>query len=455
MHNSFAGWLIKQRMILLLAIFLGFLWSWIFLIDATRLSSSQVTGYITVTAVFLIIVSITTAIFYQAIKYLKREIKSKQSGWLIIIKIIGIWALAEAFIAWAVAIIWMGPNGSLDNILPFASLTPLLMWTPLGYLSRFFGFWGLSAVIVAGIACLIVKRLRKYAIGLWSIIIMLTFLSWLIYRVPTGPTLRVTTVSEHLGSPKLIKPGNSQLIVLPEYGLDNFMSSNINSRILGTNKPVYFVGSQQNSSAAGYTNNLVFGNNQKGFIKTQQKSRLIPGGEYLAYDVIIFLRIFDNATYTNFQLTRAVNKGSSALEPYKINQSLVVGSAVCSSIIQPSDYRRLTNEGATILTNSASLEIFKGSRVFNWQHRGLAKFMAIANDRPFVQASNNWPAFVLDNNGRQLAEVNPVGTSQVNLKSNTRKTPYSLFGEWPVYAGAIILIAQYIKRRLGKTKKTK
>ena len=128
------------------------------------------------------------------------------------------------------------------------------------------------------------------------------------------------------------------------------------------------------------------------------------------------------------------------MTPYAFNKQLVVGAAACSSIISTEDYRSLVNQGATVLTNSASLDIFNGSRLFNWQHRGLAKFMAVANARPLLQSSNNWPAFALDQNGNQLAQIQPVGSTQVTITTNNKKTPYTLLGEWPAYVGGVWLI---------------
>jgi len=283
------------------------------------------------------------------------------------------------------------------------------------------------------------------------VIAMLTTMAWVLYKTPSGNTVKVTAAAEYLGIPQNIDANGAEIVVLPEYGLDNTSTENVRERIGGS---AYFVGSKQTSVEEGLSNTLIFGSTEDGFLEQQQKTRLIPGGEYLSYTAEVLLRLFDEDTYVDFQLRRQVVKGSGSLTPFKVDDKTVLGSAVCSSIINPEDYRGLTNQGATLLTNSASLEIFRGSSLFAWQHRGLATFMAVANARPYVQASNNWPAFVLDHNGKKLAETNPSNTATVDIATNTRKTPYTMFGEWAIMLGAFWFAYDLVQfwRKRYKTK---
>jgi hypothetical protein len=453
MKSKLASWFEKRPVFWLFFLVNGFLWSWLFLIDVARLSKASnaaFTGYFTITVVYLIIVVLSSAIFTLAFRYLKREIKKPK--WHTPLKIFVVWAFTEALVAWVVAIIWIGRNGSLDNILPFSSLTPLLMWTPLGFLARLVGFYGLSSAVITCLACLIVKSLRKYAPYYIGGLLVLTLLGWGIYRTATGPTTTVTIVAEQFGTPRPIESSGSKLVLIPEYGLDQYESSNVKDRVNSNADSIYIIGSKQIPGPNGFKNTLILASTDKGFLQEQAKARLIPGGEYLSYPVEVLLRVLDNNTYTDFQVRRAVAKGNKPIEPFKID-GLLVGSEACSSIINPTDYRNLTKKGATMLTNSASLEIFKGSRLFTWQHRGLAKFMATANARPFLQSSNNWPAFALDYNGKQLAEIKPSNTTQLKVITNTKKTPYTMLGEWVAFLGAVWLAVDFVKWRKEKSTK--
>ncbi len=455
MFNKIARWFYDQRAFWLIALVNSFLWSWLFLIDDAKLSNNAFTGYLTITIVYLIIVFISTTCFWYAIKYLQRDIKKSKNP-LIIAKIFFVWAFVELAVSWLVTIVWIGRNGTWTTILPFSTLTPWLMWTPLRFISRYAGFYGVSASVVTLIFILANKKLRKYALAYSAIIFLLTLMSWRLYGSNNGNQTKVTIVAEQLGQPKRIPTNGSSLIVFPEYGLDNFNSKvDINNnRLLATN-PVYFVGSQQLPTAQGHTNTLVFGSSSQGITSMQSKSRLIPGGEYLAFPGEILLRAFAKNTYTNFEVTRAVAKGNDKPKTFYLDDNITLGSAACSSIISTEDYRSLVNQGATLLTNSASLDIFRGSRLFNIEHRGLAKFMAVANARTFLQSSNNWPAFALDKNGNKIAEIQPVGNSTVTVVNNKAKTPYTILGEWVAYIGGIWLVSDFIAVKLRDKKNRK
>lgn len=422
---------------------ISLMWSWLFLIDVARLSSSAVTGYITVSAVFALNVVLSAAIFIATIRYLRGLGAFDRPTFASLALIFAVWALAEFVISWLVSAVWYGPGASADNVLPFSSLTPLLMWTPLKYLSRLIGFWGLSALVVTIVIVVLHRPLRRALPVLVCITAVLTFGSWLWYRQPAGPAVTVTAVSEFLGSPTPVDTAGSEIAVLPEYSLDSYTSENVHERFRGGNP--LFVGSKQVASDQGLTNRLVFGT-PGGFVQEQDKSRLIPGGEYLSYSAVVLLKTFDTNTYSDFLVRRAVVRGNEPLKPYRLRDGIVLGSAVCSSIINPQDYRQLVSRGATLLTNSASLEIFKGSRLFGAEHRGLAGFMAVANARPFVQASNNWSAFILDHNGVLLDETAPTANIRRSVRTNTRRTPYTMFGEWPVVAGVAMVAADILRR---------
>ncbi len=428
----------------------GFLWSWLFLIDDAKLSNSALVGYLTITLVFLTIVSIATAGFWLAIKYLHCSIK-RSKRWTAILKVFFVWAFVELAVSWLVAVIWMGRNGSWSTVLPFSSLAPWLAWTPFKYSSRFVGYYGLSASVVTLQFMFTSTTLRRLAyIGPYLLVLLgSNVVGWRWYNRASGETIKVTIVAENLGQPKNIRvPDDSLLVILPEYGLDNYTSKTISQR-LHSNGIFYFVGTQQVPGPNGFSNKLIFGSNYAGFTDQQIKSCLIPGGEYLSYSAEVLLKDFSKSTYDNFQVVRAVVKGHDKPKPFRLGYDIQVGSGACSSIIATEDYRSLVRQGATVLTNSASLDIFRGSRLFNMQHRGLAKFIATANARPFLQSSNNWPAFGLSQNGRQLAQLQPVGHTQVQITNNKTQTVYTHFGDWPAYVGGLWMAADIVAK-LGR-----
>jgi len=369
-------------------------------------------------------------------------------------KQVPIWAVPAFFIVWAAveyvvsilsAIIWFGKNGSLDTVLPFASLAPFAAHTPLRYLARFVGFYGLSATVMVLLAVVLVKNLRRYALLTWGIVLMAVCCAWAVYRVPSGPVVKSVIVSETFDKKAKNLPGYYQLVVFPEYGIDQ-TGQRVDWKVTKSNGNFYFIGSERVDSDHGHKNVLIFGTERERIIEERPKSRLIPGGEYIPYFVDVVLHgLHANHTLLFFENLSAVEKGPPNYQPLKTNNGYSIGSAVCASIIASEDYRKFVNNGASLLTNSASLGIFE-SRLFTFQHEGLAMFMATANARPFLQSSNYAEAFALDHNGRMLARQSPVGAQEVLANTNTKITPYTKLGDWPAYIGLVILAFYFLKR---------
>jgi len=428
-------------------------WSWLFLIDVVRLSSSTVVGYGIIAFVFFIIVSITSLLAFGAWRFITGKLK--QPSWKSLLQIVLIWSVTEMMIAWVVSAIWMGHGGSWDNILPFYSLTPAIMHTPLRFLARFFGFYGTSAVVGTFLLVLLAggKPWRKYAIKFGVLLVVLNLASFGLYRVANGSKMNAIITSEKLGFPQKIKTADSQLVILPEYGLDDYDSNNVTDRFTSSKKEVYFSGTRQFADQGRIKNTLIYGSNKRGYIEEHDKSRLIVGGEYLSLPVELVLKRFQPSVYYMFDVQRLVERGNDKLIPFALPNNEKLGNAACSSIINPEDYRKLTMDGSSLLANSASLEIFRGSRIFGFYHDGLASFMATANARPFLQSSNNWKAFALDHNGNIVKSVGSLGSSSVEIETNYKKTPFTALGEWVAIAGVVYIVAIMVKRTIDKRMK--
>lgn len=441
----------KENLIILLVS--AFLWSWLFIIDVANLAHTLVVGYVLMVTVYLVMAAITGLFIIESRKLFSAKVK--QPSYKSIVYMILAWAMFEFILAWVLSVIWMGKNGSWDNIVPFVSLTPIIVLTPLRFLTRFFGFFGTSAVvgtgIIVAIACWKNKDWRKLVLFYWVVVLCLNTTLWAIYRDPSGPTIKAVVTSEKLGEPQQVDANDSNIVVLPEYGLDRYSSDNITERFKPSDTEVYFTGTKQYGENQGNSNVLVYGSGKKGFIKEHTKSRLIVGGEYLPFFVELIIRKISPNVYYDFQVRRSIIKGREAMHPFVLPNGTSIGNAACSSIINPDDYRKLTADGATVLANSASLEIFRGSRVFALHHDGLAKFMATSNARPFLQSAHNWKAFALDHSGNSTAQVDPVGQANVSVQTNTKKTPYMYLSEWVAYGGilffALINIRSYIRKR--------
>lgn len=435
------------------------MWSWLLLVDVAIISDAKLLGWVVAGFAFAVMVAISTVVFGLVVRYTHRALRRKDaSPWRRLVEFFCMWAGAELLVSWLVAVVWIGRDGSLDSVLPFASFTPFLMYTPLRFLARLVGFYGLSALLVTCVMAAAHQRTRKLALPIAAISIVLSGAMWLPYRQASGNEIAVQVMAETLSERVPAAETSADLVVFPEYGLDDITNDNLGSRLVApTDHEVYFLGSRQDpANGNAVYNNLIFGSSQKGLDRVVPKTRLIPGGEYLPFAVDYGLRAAGaDAILNDFEFSRAVQKGASAVPLYEISDGDVVGSEVCASIIAPNDYRNLTRHGATVLTNSASLEIFR-SPVFDIQQKGLGIFMATANARPFLQSANSSSAFALDHNGSVLASTQPVGSAQATVRTNHATTPYAVLGEWVSYIGLILIAVRsfpWVKARAKRSSK--
>lgn len=435
--------------------FLALFWSWLIFVNVAVITPSRFVGRLIAIFGFLCICGISFVVFKICVKRL--WVVKKVNGW-VLVGFVLLWAFLEYFVSWLVAVIWIGSDGSLDSVLPFGSFTPFLSYTPLGFLGRLTGYHGLSAVFVLCILVVVHKKFQPYRLRVFGLVACLTVLSWGLYARANGPNFTATIVADQLGEWPEITVQESQLVVLPEYGLDRYKSETVNQRF-ATDKPVSFVGSQQRKIAEGeISNTFIYGNTTNGFLSEQDKARLIPAGEYLPYFLEWTLPHWSGGKeiLDIFERRRAVAKGNDVLVPVVMSDDIVIGGAVCSSIISTKDYQQLTKKGATVLANSASLEIFRGSRMFSVQHKGLAKFMATANARPLLQSSNNGIAFAIDHSGRVIEQMQPVAASEVLVATNSARTPYTMLGEWMAVMGGgltFVLGLRWVHRMRLRRKK--
>lgn len=433
----------KHWLSLIFLVYSLFSWWWVLDIDIASLATSSTVGNTLQIVVLVIATLISTGIYTISTKYLLKTL-NKSKHWAIPFKLVVWWAATELFVAWAVCIIWYGVGGRIDNVLPFTSLSHFAIWTPLGYLSRFVGLYGLSGVVFMLIVIIIRRDLRKLIIPTILIIISSTALAWVIYRAPAGPKANVvivTTTGLQERLPDTISPKNGSLVVLPEYSLGGFDDTTI-SDLIAPQKPdekVYFVGTRIYLDQNKAKNQLVAGETSYGFTYLIDKNRLIPAGEYLPYAFVAGLKLTkSNDVIENFRNSRQIYKAEGIQkQPLLSFGDIKVGAGICSGIIAPEDYRILVKNGANILTNSAYLGVFNNSNNYLWHHQTMAKSMSIANARTFVQSTSSGPSFGFDSNGKRLFYEDHTAKTELMLSFNNKRTLYSLLGEYLAVIGLV------------------
>ncbi len=453
----------KRTAVMALLVWFALMWSWTFSTDSLELSGSHTQGVVVAAIVSFVNVGISTWVIWTAFSAVKRLFRRHELP-LALLASLGVFSLADFMVAWLSAVIWLGPQGSIDNVLPLGSPTLLLINTPLGFASRLTGFYGLAAFAWLVIFLLTHRRYRNLMIYPVSALCLLSFAGWSLYRSPNGTTIKAEVVNESLDtriSP--VRTENTAFVLFPENSFNGLDDTKISSRVTShQDQATRFIGSRLATRDNGERiNTLVYGDTSSGIVNRQDKHRLIPGGEDLSYvGYAILPLIGQRSTVDYFTMVKKIYKGREPLQPIDVDKNTIVGAAVCSSIISPEDYRKLTRSGATILTNSASLGIFNGSPLFSWQQKSLAKFMSLSNARYFLQSANDATTFVLDTNGRTIASTQRIEALSVSAQNNTRKTFYTQFGEWIAMGGVISVFIMLIwsirsKKSLHESKEKK
>lgn len=448
----------QQPFIVGLVIYFSLAWSWALFTDSLDLAGSKTQGLIVAIFVMTLNVALSVVIVLQGLKFINR-FTDKLHPVITIFAALPLLALMDLAVSWLTTIIWLGPEGSIDNVLPLSSPTLALINTPFGFAARIIGFYGLAAFAWLFVYVLYSRKLRRFFWLPFGLLIALSITGYTLYKTPNGTKFKATIISENLDDRvPAVEPSKSELVIFPEYGLDEDTNHPLESRMKIDNSmpKTYFLGSRQvnTDGEAGHLNELLYGNSADGYTYKQDKYRLIPGGEDLPYVLRTLLRATNQKpTLDYFSYAKMVLKGPRPLQPFEVDDSTKVGAAVCSSIIAPKDYQTFAADGATVFSNSASLTIFKGSRVFAFQQKSLARFMAIANSRYFLQSANAATAYALDSNGKQIAEVRGVKTATVEAQNNTTKTIYTFAGEYLAAIGLLIMAVVLFKRLRHRTRK--
>ena len=457
----------KRQYILGLTVWYLLAWSWALQTDSLKLAGSKLQGLILAILTVTINVALSVYVVSLMLRFTK-SLETKVPRKLLIPTFLLVFAFADFIVAWVPAILWLGPQGRLDSVLPLGSAAFVLIRTPLVFGARIIGFYGLAAFVWTTIYVLCRKNLRRLAYIPPALLIALSIIGWLAWRTPKGTNFNARIVSETLKQrlPAVI-PSKEDLVIFPEYGLEKSSGGNLNyhKRITANTDPskkTYFLGSEQiyKGGRIGHENRLLFGNTIDGYTNTQDKYRLIPGGEDLPYTLRTLLRATDQVKTLNyFSYAKGVLKGPHQLQPLVMGSSGIrVGAALCSSIIAPQDYRDFVREGANVLTNSASLTTFKGSTVFAWEQQSMGRFMAVANSRYFLQSANSASAYAYDNNGKKLGQVRDIQSLDLSVSTNNQKTLYDDIGEVMVWLGGVIVAYGVIRplvQRKAKTPKSK
>jgi apolipoprotein N-acyltransferase len=444
--------------------------NWMYQIHATELIPNNLLAIAFLALTFTIVVgSLSLGFLFFGYLYNRAGLDLKQPRSLLLVP--ALWAVSEWARSFFFSVVSMGPGGSLGAHWNFGSLAFAASMTPLGYASRLLGQFGLSALIILlslGVLLLIRKQWKWGSIAILVPIAICTT-GWLLSTSPDGSRLRVGVLQlddsnysdygyqRDLGrlAASHSPSGPLDMLVMPEY---SYIFTNkaykqaetMATKQLFTDNKGLIITSRSDEASEGHKNLVTFYKPDGQISASQEKQFLIPGGEYIPYFYEWILVLSGNTSVIgNHAQKNTVTPSDQVAQPVEY-KSERIGSLACSGAIAPEFYRQLTDEGATILTNSAALSTMGLSSSYYAQARQMAAFLAVSNARPFVQSARGAQVFALDSNGRAIVESDQPGIHYVeaDITTNGRKIPYIYLGDGVVVLalGLILLIGMYIKK---------
>lgn len=317
-------------------------------------------------------------------------------------------AFAELIRSYLFAIMAYGPHGKLSPNFNWGSLAVPASGTPLVYASRLVGFFGLTVLVVTINICiyyLITRRKIGRSIAVLLAIFFVTYFCWGLGKKETvASKLKIETVQVtalqglEYWDPETWPAQGTDLLVLPEYSdiLENPDYKKILSRL--SDKGLAITTIRNDRSPKG-TNRLVYLNREGEIVNYQDKTFLIPTGEYLPYSLAWSFRLVGKKQpVIDFQYTQQLTNGDIDEYPYG-NGAFKVGALACSGISALNEYKRLSRSGADILVNSASLSFLQPDSYYHVYARNMARYQAVSNNKPLVQASRSGESYIITNQG--------------------------------------------------------
>lgn len=431
-------------------------------------------GGIGLLVIYLILVSILSLqflIFGLIYRKLKIQLFSKWS----FVVLPAIWLVAEFLRSVLFSVISYGPNGSIGPFWNFGVLGFAAAVTPLGYLGRIVGLYGLSFAVVAinlAIFWLLNKRFKLPLIVLGTISV-LTIVAVVAFANPKGSSISIGAVQlpptddnslttqyqqqlkqdmQQIG----INNNSIDLLLLPEYSEfftnDDGFAKDITKQYLDNTGGIITSINGSDKEGGNSSNDLVVYSPDGDIVARHEKQFLIPVGEYMPYIIATLLRVTGQSQALEINESTQTIKRGEHKEPTVNVGGRSIGALACSAAIAPELYRSMVAQGAEVLTNSASLGTFTYAPLYHAQSRQMARFDAIANARPFIQASTGAYSYFIDHNGEFTYRTTKTGLSfkELEIQTNTNLTWYSRFGEWVVFVSLILTTVLLVRAHTRK-----
>jgi len=375
-----------------------------------------------------------------------------------------LWIIAGYLGSWLFSVVtWSSDGNGLNTLNSIGNLGLPAAMTPLAFLSRFVGLYGLAAIVVAiNVVIWYSARSKKpqpviWALGLLVITVGATHLLTPVKTMkPIMAAAQQETNAALTGTrgleadySKNALPTNVDkvdILVLPEYaslfsGTSRVAQQTALQHILKSDGSVIY-GSGSLSKDGRLYNQIRLANANGVTYAAQEKTYLVPFGEFIpgAYRAGLNLLGFDK--YLSYYAPgRMTQRGSDGMTKLYTKNDVQYGSLACTATATPSLYRSLAAQGANVLTNSASLSFTQAHSTLQGMTVEQLHFEAVANAKPMVVSTRGGHAYIIDHNGATKAQTKVISNTLIysSIQPTQGRTLYTILGEYVLWvAGAIL-----------------
>jgi len=385
------------------------------------------------------------------------------------------WIIAEYLRAWIFSLAIWGEGALIGPFFTFNNMGYLLADTPFFYFARMGGLYGLSFLVVMTNAIIFLLLKKKYLLHAFAIIILIFLSSYfyvqnsesysndklsinvLLLGIPpkTEPFYREGFL-EILEGEHIAPENQPDIVVFPEgfplLSISGELENSVFSKLFpDQNKKGFVVANKMTFTEKGRISEIIYRDSKGNLIARQEKSFLIPGGETAPIVISAIAKVLGmDERIKIFRQNRQITK--SAEPDYAVGLGDTrIGAFLCSGILAPDFSRRLVQQGAEILINSASHNLWQGHPRISNDLELMARFEAMAHERPILQATYGGPSFVIDEKGaiikKSSLEKPEIFLAKVYPKD--KKTLTARIGDLPIIIFALlaIIISRMAKAR--------
>lgn len=376
------------------------------------------------------------------------------------------WSLGEFISAFLVSVVTWAPAASLGSHWPIGALGFSAMESPLRYLAPLGGLYALTIGVVSINVALVwwLRRQRKKALAVAVVVGVLALVGSLLsqgeapvrqvgYWQATIPAERSSTIVADITARRLPEPVD--VLVLPEYS--NLYTAygepeKALSEAAFANQKGLTVRATALPSDPKSPIKILYQRPDGQILQSYDKSLLVPAGEFLPLVIKAAVGLTGGADQiASFEANRARPQSDQKEHPFR-GENISIGGLACSAIMSPDVYRRLTAEGSDILTNSASLIVFTRGTIYRAQNERWARFHALANARPFVQAGRGGDSYIMSASGTLLRQTRGDGIALegASVRVPTLRTPYTLMGDKVLALLSLLVLAGLLHRSISR-----